>query len=552
MKSDMILDNMPCGIVKLKAESGFPVLYANHELKQLNGAGKRLEEIVEPQDYPELEKEILEHLGNSPTRFELEFRSPAEGGDSCWYLIRINYVPGGGEEVLYGIIIDISDRKKRQEELLIREEQYRLASRHSGCNISIYDVPSKTLCQPPDSAFSFPGPISFPPTPDFIIDNGIIHRESVQEFLDFYNSMESGVPEGKSIIRMKMKSGEYHWFSACYSLIYGQNREPLRSIISYQDITGQYEKELAYQKWMEYMNEQKKDCIGYYEYNLKYDLFEEILGELTSTLPEYARNTFSDIINYIAEHFIYEEDRENYLKVFNRNQLLYHYYHGNRSLQTEHRRLRPDGTAYWCLGLIQIVPDPYTDTIKAFILIKDIDEEKKEALTLQEMSKQDSLTGLLNRGTSVRAIRHILKNSQDHHILIMLDIDRFKQINDRYGHQFGDKALRTAAARLKSALRRDDVFGRLGGDEFIILLKDVSYSMDLYARLENLCSLIGSALEPEAHISGSIGTAAFPEDGTTFEALYEKADIALYHAKLHGRNQYAVYEPGMSMSEDMD
>lgn len=54
MKSDMILDNMPCGIVKLKAESGFPVLYANHELKQLNGAGKRLEEIVEPQDYPEL------------------------------------------------------------------------------------------------------------------------------------------------------------------------------------------------------------------------------------------------------------------------------------------------------------------------------------------------------------------------------------------------------------------------------------------------------------------------------------------------------------------
>ena len=119
MKSDMILDNMPCGIVKLKAESGFPVLYANHELKQLNGTGKRLEEIVEPQDYPELEKEILGHLGNSPARFELEFRSPAEGGDFCWYLIRINYVPGGGEEVLYGIIIDISDRKKRQEELLI-------------------------------------------------------------------------------------------------------------------------------------------------------------------------------------------------------------------------------------------------------------------------------------------------------------------------------------------------------------------------------------------------------------------------------------------------
>ncbi|HBE84946.1 MAG TPA: GGDEF domain-containing protein, partial [Lachnoclostridium sp.] len=344
-------------------------------------------------------------------------------------------------------------------------------------------------------------------------------------------------------------SGDYHWFSSQYSLVCTEEQKPLRGIISYQDITDQYEKELAYQKWMEYMREQKKDCIGYYEYNLKFDLFEEIIGEMTQTMPEYVSNSFSSIMTYIAENHIFEEDREMFLKFFNKNQLLYHYYRGNRSLRLEHRRIRPDSTVYWGLGMVQIVSDPYTDTIKAFILIKDIDASKREALNLQELSKQDSLTGLLNRATAIHAIRNTLKNSQGHHILIMLDIDRFKQLNDNYGHQFGDKALHRAASRLKSALRRDDIFGRLGGDEFIILLKDVAYSMDLYARLENLCSLIGSALEPEAHISGSLGTAAYPEDGTVFEELYEKADIALYHAKKHGRSQYAVYEPGMSMAK---
>ena len=293
----------------------------------------------------------------------------------------------------------------------------------------------------------------------------------------------------------------------------------------------------------------KKDCIGYYEYNTKSDLFEEIIGEMTHNIPEDANHSFSDIMSYLAEHEIYEEDRELYLNFFNKDHLLSQYDKGNRSLKLEHRRLRPDGSVCWALGMVQIVADPYTDTIKAFILIKDIDAAKRETLSLHELSQQDCLTGLLNRAAAIRSIRHILSSNKGHHILIMLDIDQFKQLNDNYGHQFGDKALHRAASRLKSALRRDDIFGRLGGDEFIILLKDVSYNMDLYARLENLCDLIGSALEPEVHISGSLGTAAYPEDGTVFEELYEKADIALYHAKEHGRNQYSVYEPGMTMAK---
>lgn len=538
MNAENFLDRIPCGILKLNVDDKFTVIYSNQNIKNRFKEPDSLMELVKEPDYIRIKSGILECLKKGQEKFQMEF---------LCYCIYFHHIPS--ENALYCAIFDITCQKECLESLKIQEEQYRLASKHSGCIVSIYDIPSRTLSPSPEFSKCFPYPYTLPLTPEFLIENGIVHRESVAVFLDFYKAMEQGVPEGKDIIRLKMNSGAYHWFSTQYSLVCTRNQRPLRGIISYQDITDQYEKELAYQRWMEYMREQKKDCIGYYEYNLKYDLFEEIIGELTNTLPEYALSTFSDTMGYIAQHFIYEEDRESYLKFFNKNQLLYHYYHGNRSLKLEHRRLKSDGTVYWGLGLVQIVSDPYTDTIKAFILIKDIDEPKRQALTLQELSELDSLTGLYNRATAIRAIRQILKNSQGHHILIMLDIDRFKQLNDRYGHQFGDSALHRAALRLKSALRRDDIFGRLGGDEFIILLKDVSYSMDLYARLENLCSLIGSALEPEAHISGSLGTAAYPEDGTDFDELYEKADIALYHAKKHGRNQYAVYEPGMNMPD---
>lgn len=545
MNEEYFLDRIPCGLLKLKAQEPFSIFYCNQTVRDWFCLHACLNDLVCEADYEAIVNEIQSHLKTTINRFVLEFR--ARNAETCtWLSMDANYISEDG--FLYCCVTDMTDIKKSQERLRLREEQYRLATQHSSCLVSIYDISSRSISPTPEFSRNFPFPYTQSLSPEFLIENDIVHKESIEDFLQFFQTMENGAGEGKCIIRLKT-GGDYRWFSTRYSLVYGESQSPVRSIISYQDITDEYEKELAYQRWMEYMEEQKKNCIGYYEYNIKFDLFEEIIGELKCNMPDYASNTFSDIMGYVAEHFIYEEDKEAYLKFFNKDQLLHHYYRGNRSLHMEHRRVKPDGSIFWANATVQIVCDPYNDSIKAFILIKDIDDSKREAISLQELSELDSLTGLLNRATAIRSIRHILKSCPTHHILIMLDIDRFKQLNDSYGHQFGDKALHRAASRLKSALRREDVFGRMGGDEFIILLKDVSYSIDIYTKLENLCNLITSALEPEIHISGSLGTAAFPEDGTSFEELYEKADIALYHAKKHGRNQYTVYEPGMNMKE---
>lgn len=545
MNGESLLDRIPCGILKLSVQEPFTIHYCNQAIKTWFHSPTVLKDLVYGTDYAALASDIQNHLSEDIHRFLLEFKTTGEK-NCTWFSMEINFI--SEENILYCAVTDITEIKQSQERLQLREEQYRLATQHSSCLVTIYDISSRTIFPTPEFSRIFPAPHAQPLQPKLLIEKGVIHKESTDDFLTFFQSMENGKPEGKCMIRLKTEDS-FRWFSTRYSLVYTKKQDPVRSIISFQDVTDEYEKELAYQQWREYMEEEKKDCIGYYEYNLKLDLFEEIIGELTNKLPPHTTNSFSDIIGILAEQYIYPEDQEAYLHFFNKDQLLYHYYRGNRSLRLEHRRLSNDGRTFWALATVQIVLDPYTDAIKAFILVKDIDATKREAITLQELSEMDSLTGLLNRATAIRTIRHTLKNSQNHHILIMLDIDRFKQLNDNYGHQFGDKALRRAASRLKSALRREDIFGRLGGDEFVILLKGVSYDMDLYSRLEKLCNLIESALEPEIHISGSLGTASYPEDGTTFEELYEKADIALYHAKKHGRNQYSVYETGMCMKE---
>ncbi|WP_200801279.1 PAS domain-containing protein, partial [Clostridium sp. Marseille-P2415] len=304
MNQESFLDRIPCGILKLKIDESFTILYSNQAIKTRFQVPASLKDMVYGPEYPGLSTEIRSHLADRADSFELEFKANMQK-NCIWCSIQLNYIPE--EETLYCAVSDITCMKNCQENLRIREEQYRLASQHSGCLVSIYDIPSRTLSPSPEFSRTFPFPYTLPLSPEFLIENGIVHRESVVDFLNFYQAMEQGVPEGKCITRLKTGSGDYCWFSTHYSLVCTEDQKPLRGIISYQDITDQYEKELAYQRWMEYMREQKKDCIGYYEYNLKFDLFEEIIGEMTQTMPEYAVNSFSDIMSYIAEHHIFEE-----------------------------------------------------------------------------------------------------------------------------------------------------------------------------------------------------------------------------------------------------
>ena len=157
----------------------------------------------------------------------------------------------------------------------------------------------------------------------------------------------------------------------------------------------------------------------------------------------------------------------------------------------------------------------------------------------------DGLTGLLNKSSMMREIRKSMTNAPENGILVMLDVDDFKRINDSYGHVVGDFVISGIARCLNSSFRNSDIIGRFGGDEFVIFMPFTHDVVIAQSRVKKVLSLMAETIElPNENdkVTGSFGIAVCSEFGDTYDDLFRKADYALYRAKSGGKNQFSVYE----------
>ena len=177
---------------------------------------------------------------------------------------------------------------------------------------------------------------------------------------------------------------------------------------------------------------------------------------------------------------------------------------------------------------------------------------KQAEENLLYVATHDTLTGLPNRYMFNQRFAHALNNAQRYRksmALLLLDLDRFKFINDTLGHPFGDRLLVEVASRLRMCLRESDTIARFGGDEFVALIEDVAEPGDVVSVAQKILHALRwpFLLEGETcHISASIGISLYPNDGADLSSLLKNADIALYRTKEQGKNNYLFY------SEDMN
>lgn len=234
-----------------------------------------------------------------------------------------------------------------------------------------------------------------------------------------------------------------------------------------------------------------------------------------------------------------------------------------RHLETVVAELLGASNALW-MGVLNVGPEPGLLMVFDRVGATSVFDEQQHALftsmastfdstlsadrllrQLEQRAKFDELTGLANRGTLEEFLFDRLRDDGRAGAVLLFDLNRFKEVNDTLGHQFGDLLLQAVAQRLTEVVRDTDQVARLGGDEFAVVLDDVKDSEALAVRLNLLADELSSSVELDdisLDISLSIGVAHFPTDGTNPADLLRRADVAMYESKRTQQN-WVAYDP---------
>jgi diguanylate cyclase len=191
-------------------------------------------------------------------------------------------------------------------------------------------------------------------------------------------------------------------------------------------------------------------------------------------------------------------------------------------------------------------------SVQSQILTEELERSKT---AMSHLAHHDFLTDLPNRTQLNDRIGQAIALAKRHHTklaVLFLDLDRFKLVNDSFGHATGDKLLQAVAQRLKSATRSTDTVSRYGGDEFVLLLSEVSQEATLALNTDKLHKIVTAAYNiagNDVQIGATIGISVYPQDGDDAEALIRHADDAMYYAKENGRNKYQFFSQEMRARE---
>lgn len=556
LELEMVSENILGGILITEFNEDFTIKYTNSGY--LSIIGYTNEQLKNELQYKACNlvfyddrKKILENIQHQLDTKGIavcEHRIIRRDGTIIWVSIKGRLIiDDDGSKKGIWILTDITDLKNAEQKLKINEERFRIALKQTSNTIFEYDIKTKSLLNTSKELDKYNIYKMVKNVPYSLVESGIIHKDFSDDFINMYENVINGAKTASCVVKIKLPDESYIWNKITLTTIFDEDGNPVRAIGIQEDISKQKEAEIRYSQEGKYHSAILSEAIITYEINVSKDTF--IKGNKSWHKPFGIKpdNNYSEMVKTIASSIIHKDNKEVFLNTFLCENLLTAYKNNVTEIKLEYQRMNQENKMIWVICTMHLIKDSITNDIKALAYVKDIDNQKNEEIRLKLKAERDTLTGLYNKGTTEKLINDFLNSeeaSSGIHAFLIVDIDNFKSVNDNLGHVFGDKVLFEVSKHLKPIFRKDDIVGRIGGDEFIVFLKNIQSFENVKKKAEKICDIFRNSYTENKKtykISGTVGISFVPEHGTIFKELYQKADIALYYAKSKGKDKYALY-----------
>ncbi len=464
--------------------------------------------------------------------------------DKCirWLLNRAQLVTAvDGHSEFYAVAVDITDSKKAHKRAKDAMTQLETLSNSipGGVAQFSYDEGVMTLIYASEGFYKLSG-YAKEEYAQLTNGEGIwhAHPDDLHHLNSIMNKQINAEAPLSAEYRLSRKDGSIIWVSLCGTRTVNSRNQVIYQCI-FTDITSfkntQQELELGKERY-EIAENLSDDIL--FEYDILTDYLElsPLFTALTGRYPRIS-NFSKEIYHDEIIHFDDLPEVKNFLREVRL---------GHSESGVEFRFKTRSGEYIWHRIKIKIIFDAHGEPSKMIGKAYNIDAQKKEMQRLTDKSQRDPLTNLFNKIATQSQIEDDLKEAGtgSKHALMMIDIDDFKSVNDNFGHMEGDMVITEISSKLQMLFRTSDVVGRIGGDEFIVFLRDISTDHMIAEKAKAIGEIFRNTHEGKQldyKISGSIGIALYPADGTTYQELFPKADLALYRAKNLGKDCYAFY-----------
>lgn len=421
------------------------------------------------------------------------------------------------------------------------DERYRIALGTTGLSIWDYDHRTRRILPSPEGS----EPI-VENAPESLVECGHVHPDSVPAYLDMYERLRQGEKYVEGVFRIcSPERSEYQYEHIRYTNIFDSDGKPCIAVGMSEDVSEKY---AAQQNYVRELQLQKM---------LTSDMYATMLLDVTRwrVLRFQCRDTqlqktldgadADSVILAMAENVADSATAVSLFQDLTPAMLMKLHDEQTDTLTSEYLYTLPGGDARWMREIARLLTEPASGHLMLYVQLKDVDEEKRRLEELSRAAETDSMTGFLDHSATLRHMRSFLAGPGRHgrHALFMVDIDNFKSVNDLLGHIQGDETITRIARSIQGLFRGTDILGRIGGDEFLILMKNVaSYALVVRkaAELVDALQFVCSSDTLSVDISASVGVCLYTEAEEDLDTLYAGADAALYRAKNAGKNRYAI------------